>query len=168
MNTICAWCKKKMGHQSDETGGEDLVSHGICPDCQQFFFYKKEGLKLQHLLDDFQTPVIVIDGDGLVQYGNRSALQLLGKNLDVIQNIPGGNVFECAYSRLPEGCGKTVHCSGCTIRNTVMGNLASGENRHAISVSLFREFGTEIRPVPITISTERIGDVVVLRFDVPA
>ena len=48
---------------------------------------------------------------------------LAGKPKKVFLGLPGGKVFECAYARLPEGCGKTVHCVTCAIRNTVTSTI---------------------------------------------
>ena len=33
--------------------------------------------------------------------------------------LTGGEALACVHSRLPEGCGKTVHCRECAVRRTV-------------------------------------------------
>ena len=52
---------------------------------------------------------------------NEFGAKALNKTIDKIIGQPGGNVLNCVYSFLPEGCGKTEHCSGCAIRTAVMG-----------------------------------------------
>jgi hypothetical protein len=90
---------------------------------------------------------------------------MLGKNLSRIEGYRGGDVFECAYARLPEGCGKTVHCSGCTIRNTVIKTFATGINYIRTPAFLFKNSNRKVKKYDLYISTEKVGDIVLLRID---
>ncbi|MFT3917540.1 MAG: hypothetical protein QM704_26670 [Anaeromyxobacteraceae bacterium] len=62
---------------------------------------------------------MVVDGDGRVVAANRQAGAALGREPSQLRGLLGGEAMACVYSRLPGGCGKTVHCKDCTIRNTV-------------------------------------------------
>jgi hypothetical protein len=77
----------------------------------------------------------------------------------------GGDVFECAYARLPGGCGRTAHCSGCTIRQTVMDTVRTGQGHLRAPAYLNRATPDGVQRIPLTISTERVGDFVLLRID---
>jgi PAS domain-containing protein len=76
-------------------------------------------LQLGEYLDQFQEPVIVINGVGRVLAANQPMANLLGKSEREVAGLLGGEAMECVYARLPGGCGHTTHCKTCTIRNTV-------------------------------------------------
>jgi hypothetical protein len=69
------------------------------------------------------------------------------------------------YSALPEGCGKTVHCSGCAIRNTVMDTFQSGKSHLAVEAPLVYGTPDNRHEISFLISTEKVKDVVLLRID---
>ena len=82
--------------------------------------------------------------------------KMLNKSDREVFGLLGGEVMECAYARLPEGCGKTVHCEACTIRNTVMAAMESGEPQMHVPVKLKQAD----REVEMTISTDKIDGLV--------
>lgn len=57
---------------------------------------------------------------------------MLGKSERQIFGLRRGEAMECLYARLPEGCGNTVHCEICTVRNTVMEVMETGEPRELV------------------------------------
>jgi transcriptional regulator with PAS, ATPase and Fis domain len=116
-------------------------------------------------LDSLDAPVVVVDPAGNVISANKNARELLQKELSEIEGYPGGIVFECAFAKLPEGCGKTLHCDGCTIRNTVMDTFRSGKSHLRTPAGLTRGATEENREIQFLISTEKVKDVVLLRID---
>lgn len=74
-------------------------------------------------------------------------------------------MFECVYSKLPEGCGKTIHCDGCTIRNTVMHTMQSSKSHLKIPARLLLGTTESVHEVQLLISTEKVKDVVLMRID---
>ena len=72
-----------------------------------------------------------------------------------------GEVMECVYARLPEGCGQTNHCFACTVRNTVMAAIESGEPQVHVPVELQRD-GGKLRMI---VSTEKVGSFVRMIID---
>jgi hypothetical protein len=46
-------------------------------------------------------------------------VSFLGTTREQSLGLLGGELMECRYARLSEGCGNTIHCSTCTIRQTV-------------------------------------------------
>jgi len=163
MKRVCAWCKKDLGTIKTEMYSESLITHGICEECKNAFF---DPLKttLMDFLDGLNVPVIVVDATVSINSANRQARELLHKELPRIVGFKGGDVFECAYAALPEGCGKTIHCVGCAIRNTVVDTFRTGTSHLEIPAYLNHTIdnGPEIR---FLISTEKVNDVVLLRID---
>ena len=127
MKTICEWCKAEL----DDSQGEDkIISYSICEECFTNAFYKK--VHLHDFLNTLEEPVFAVNYNVNVETANDKACRMLGKTTAEVEGLLGGDVMECAYSKLPEGCGKTEHCSGCTIRNTVKKTFSTGESQKEI------------------------------------
>ncbi|MFH1123775.1 MAG: hypothetical protein V1758_08980 [Pseudomonadota bacterium] len=164
MKKMCAWCRKNLGTIDSDPGTEDQISHGICKDCQDNLFFQL-GVDLQVFLDSLKVPVLVVDSNKTVVTGNNQAQVLFNKTLLAIQGYKPGEVFECPYARLPEGCGNTVHCSGCAIRRAVMETYSTGKSLLRIPATLNQCSSEKPEKIKLLISTERLADVVLLRID---
>jgi len=163
MNQICAWCGVKL-NPFDEQSPRNMLSHGICAACANSEMMKIP-LKLRDFLDEIEAPIIIVDAQGVVTVANRNAKILLRKQLAEIEGRLGGDVFECAYSRLPEGCGNTVHCSGCTIRRTVMETHATGKGVVRRPATLKQQANCTPTDIHFHVTTEKFNDYVMLRID---
>jgi ferredoxin len=106
---------------------DDMVSHGMCAECDHHFSRQWSGLRLGEYLDDIDLPAMAVDPDGRVIAANQRMAETLGKNDREYFGLLGGEVMECQYARLPEGCGKTVHCQTCAIRLTVTKVIDTGQ-----------------------------------------
>ena len=164
MERICAWCNKKMGTIPSELETEKVITHGICIQCADKI-YAEKGMELTSFLDRLEAPVVLVDDTGSVRTANKQARKLLQKDLTDIVGYQGGEVFRCANAGLPEGCGNTIHCSGCTIRNTVMDTLQSGKSHLNIPAYLNRGTPDNFKKIDFLISTEKAKGVVLLRID---
>jgi hypothetical protein len=165
MDRICAWC----GDVIDEAHAANkvqsiILEHGICSNCAAIVL-SDNGYYLASYLDELEAPVIVIDSDARVLTANNQACAILHKDQVSIQGYRGGEVFECAYSKLPGGCGNTVHCSGCTVRRTVMDTMKTGRSHLRTPAYLHHGTPEEFRRVDYFISTEKVEDAVLLRID---
>jgi hypothetical protein len=160
---ICAWCKKELG-ESSSSEEQQVITHGICDECA-LNLRAQMGIPLQEYLDGLKAPVLLVDSDVKVLTANAAVRGLIGKELDYIEGFKGGDVFECAFARLPGGCGKTVHCSGCAIRRTVMDTFRTGESHVRTPAYLNQQVLSETRCLDLSITTEKVGDVVLLRID---
>jgi hypothetical protein len=163
MRRICAWCKKELSPREDR-GTEQEITHGICSLCALKFTYNVPRT-LKDMLDLISEPVLMVDSGGVVKAANESGLNMLGKDLGTVADQLGGNVLECAFASLPEGCGRTVHCKTCAIRNILMDTLAHGHGY--VRVPAFQKIRTPTgeRIIRYYISTEKIGDRILLRID---
>jgi hypothetical protein len=163
MQFKCSKCGSVISDES-ETNSDRVIIKGICDECTSYLLWPNRP-ELSEFLDSLDAPVVVINSLGNVNTANQKARELLQKKLPDIQGFQGGNVFECAFAKLPEGCGKTIHCDGCTIRNSVMDTLHTGKSHLKIPAGLSHGTTDNYAQVQLLISTERINDVVMLRID---
>ena len=162
MKRICAWCRVNLGN--NPSSSDDLITHGICDTCAGHLI-SQMGTPLQKFLDGLGVPVLVVDGEGTVKTANANARETLGKELSAIEGYPGGNVIECVNASLPAGCGNTIHCKACTIRQTVMETYATGKGRSRVPAYPDIHTSSGPRRLSFQISTEKVQDVVLLRLD---
>jgi PAS domain-containing protein len=164
MKHICAWCRKEIGRVEGSRLSDSEISHGICDSCLDNITFQ-QGVPLQQYLDSFPLPVFAVDSYGVVKAVNSRACEALGKEpVEVVQHL-SGNVFECAYARLPEGCGRTIHCSGCTIRRAITKTYETGEPQSMIPATLNRGLPGHVSQIALYITTMKAGDVVMLRVE---
>ena len=154
MKVICSYCRKKIGEK--EPINDDSVSHGMCQECYDYYKEQVNGLPLDKFLDRFEIPLLVVDKNVRIVAANKMFEKMTGRSHRDIFGLLGGEVMECAYARLPEGCGETVHCLACSIRNTVMAAMESGEPQMQVPVKLRRES----KEIGMVISAEKIGSFV--------
>lgn len=164
MKTVCSWCSKVIGTDSLEPISDSIITHGICNECVLKILWPNNHVLLDYF-DGLDAPVVVINSLGIVSSANRSARGLLQKELPDIEGFQCGDVFECVNSRLPEGCGKTLYCDGCTVRNTIMDTMQSGKSHLKIPAGLSLGTVENVHEVQLLISTEKVMDVVLLRID---
>ena len=162
MQRVCAWCKTALhGPVFDD---DTPVSHGICLKCAGKF-QSDMKVPINQFLDGFAEPIVVVNPDGRVSAANQSAMNIVGKSFAQIEGFPGGDVFECEHSFLPDGCGRSEHCVGCSIRRTVMECMADGKGRANTSAILSQRTANGTKIVRLKITTEKVGSVVLLRLD---
>jgi len=164
MKRVCAWCRIELGRVDSQASSENMITHGICANCRDNLLFQM-GVEIGEFLDRLKLPIVVVNGEGTIVTGNVQARTLLRKELPEIEGYKGGEVFECAYARLPGGCGNTMHCSGCTIRKTVMETYGTGRSCLRVPAMLYRNTPQDPEKIKLFISTERLGDLVLLRID---
>jgi len=125
----------------------------------------ERGQSLQEFLDRLGVPILLVESEPKVRTANRYARELLGKELDAIEGRRGGDVIECAYSKRPAGCGKDVHCKSCTIRNTVLDTFATGKSHVGVRAYPDIQFDNYVQTMSVQISTEKVGELVLLRIE---
>ncbi|OGS02252.1 MAG: hypothetical protein A2339_05690 [Elusimicrobia bacterium RIFOXYB12_FULL_50_12] len=120
---------------------------------------------LRSFLNKFEFPVLQVDKDGRIMLTNDKVNAMLRKSPEEVDGKLGGDVIECVYSKEPGGCGKTVHCKGCAIRNTVMASHDTGESFSNIDAYQDIQTNEGVKRVHFKISTEKILDVVLLKVE---
>lgn len=165
MKKVCAWCLKELGKISDSRYQDNVITSGICNECAEHFVANKPGRKIKEFLDSIELPIFVVNSKFQVQTANKSALNMLKKDIEQVGGYFGGDAMECAYARLPGGCGKTEHCNACTIRKTVAESHATG--KRIVKRTALEDIKTSngVMKMRYIITTEKIKDVVLLRID---
>lgn len=165
MKVVCCKCHKEIEQTHSEPSSENIISHGFCEPCAEQFIYEELGKPLQDFLDSLEAPVLLIEPGPRVRTANRLACDLIGKSIREVQRHKGGEVIECVYSKTPDGCGSDVHCQSCTIRNTVLKTFETGISFDKVKAYPDIYIDEEIKSVCLEISTEKVGEMVLLRID---
>ena len=139
------------------------ISHGMCRACFEALQY--EPVSLNEFLQKLKAPVMMVDKEGRVLGANSGVEVILGKESDEIANRLSGEVLECVNASLPGGCGRTVHCTGCTIRGAVDRTRETGVSETGIPAFIMTKTPDGVQRTWFRISTELLGNVVLLRID---
>lgn len=162
MKTICADCNVELC--SDHRHADGLVSHGLCRPCLEKMM-EGRGDSLENDLNRFDVPVFIVDSDARIVSANEHGQVLAAKDLEDIRGNLTGDVFGCLRAEDPAGCGETIHCRTCTIRNIVMQVIENGQP--CLRQPACQDLDTVIGPrkVRFLISAEKAGESVLLRID---
>ena len=167
MQVQCAWCQKEIAPNPDGRTVTGEITHGICEECADYFFTKRDH-SLRTLLNYLGAPILVVDDDARVLDASDSALALLSMTAEQLQGALAGDVIECANAKLPQGCGHTVHCLACAIRNCVRETAETGHPFTRVPAWI-RQHDATAHPATwrtrYLISTEKVGPTVLLRID---
>lgn len=136
MNVVCSYCRKDMGRKPPL--GDGGVTHAMCRDCDAYFAAQWSGMSFQQYVGRFDFPVVLVEAEGRVVAMNQPACDFLGRAPHDVVGLLGGEAMECAYARLPGGCGKTAHCAACAIRNSVTRTHQTGQPLRRVPATLRR------------------------------
>jgi PAS domain-containing protein len=162
MKRTCVWCKAELPTENADSA--HVITRSFCANCREYFSAPRDPMSLEQYLNQIGVPVLVTDDDVRVMGFNEPASALLGCSQDWLGRY-GGDVLECAYARLPGGCGNTEHCKACAIRRTITATYATGDSKE--NVPAYQDIVTPVgtREVRYLISTEKVGSFVLLRID---
>lgn len=140
MRLICSYCRRTI--RADPRARITEVSHGMCEACARHFERLWAGMPVDEYLDDLSVPVLLLDGEARVVAMNGKLADLLGADRSTaIRGVTIGEAFACVHSRLPEGCGQTVHCRECAVRRSVEEVARTGKARERVPAYLDVEGG---------------------------
>lgn len=158
MRIICSYCRAEIGEKAPYES--TLVSHGLCECCAADLMQEFKTCQLGEYLDQFEEPVAQISEAGRVIAANEAMAKMLGREDRDLFGLLGGEVMECAYAQLPEGCGETQHCYACSVRRTVQETLRTGRPAEGVQAYLRHKSGIVLN---LEIATELVDATVVLR-----
>jgi hypothetical protein len=162
MKIVCAWCRSEI---ASGASGNDSVSHGICRNCSTNIIFQ-QGVNLPTYIESLDSSIVVVNSLGEVLAANANACETLATGFTHTgKPVLTGDVFECQYARLPEGCGRTIHCSGCAIRRAIEKTLETGEPQSMIPATLRRKDPDHPEAVSLYITTVKSGDAVLLKIE---
>jgi PAS domain-containing protein len=151
MKRTCLVC-----HSAYEPADDDpSVTQGICAQCSEGLVSPAAALTLGDFLDQLNVPVLLMDDDVRVAGCNHAAHALLGGPRHELKGRLAGEVVECKNAELPGGCGHTMNCKACVIRNAITSTAQSGESRRHVAA----------QQIGALISTEKVGGFVLLRIE---
>lgn len=153
----CAWCGvaiERPGYETVDRG----TSHGMCPSCSEALACEERGVSLQEHLDSILLPVLVIDESNTVAAMNATASALFGYRSHTEAKF-FGRVFDCMHSSTAEGCGRSIHCSGCAIRRSVITTFDTGESQISVPATLSKSSPDQLSEVVLAVTTVKIGGV---------
>ena len=165
MKLICAWCGVTIERPGYDLTLDRDTSHGMCADCAEAVVSQERGVSLQRHIDRIPIPIFLIDSDDAVVTMNAKACEGLGKKSAATAKQPFGQVFDCIHSRLPEGCGRTIHCSGCAIRRSVVRTFQTGEPQIRIPATLSIDNPDRLSDAVLIITTLKRDGIVLLRVE---
>ncbi|MBB6479992.1 hypothetical protein [Spirochaeta isovalerica] len=158
MKIECAWCGKSMGEKALHVEG---TSHSMCEDCASDLLSRPIG-SIRDYLDRLEYPVLLIDSETNMKAENTRLKELTGKEPELIEGYKGGDVFNCIHHSKPGGCGKTIHCKVCTIRNAVEETFNTGNPCIDVKATLKVYVEDAEQHVSSFITTHKVGDFVLL------
>lgn len=165
MRKVCAWCQKEIDPDGSAAASSDTpISHGVCLDCVPKFF-SFMGKPMRDFLDEFSGPVFLVDSTGKVISSNNKGLALIDKEPDEVEEQKIGHVFECQHTEHGVGCGNSIHCKTCTIRKAVTETAKTGEARLQVPAYADLHSFSKTKKTKFSISTEKVGDAVLLRIE---
>lgn len=155
---MCAWCRVEMPSRGEAA---EVVTHGMCGACAEVLF-SEMPVSLEHYLEGLPQPVLVVDSDVTASLANPEAQKLIGKPLEAVAQKKGGELFNCVHAKHPAGCGRTIHCAACTIRQCVETTHATGEPQIMVPATLKQTDADANSAVALTITTVKRGELVVM------
>lgn len=161
MKRVCAWCNKQIEIlQTDDEDSSNLVTHSICDACADNLDFQM-GVSLTRYLDSLQVPIIALDESGQFIAVNEIARKLHHDKAVAVWNE---KIYECAHARLPEGCKKAVHCSGCAIRFITADVYRTGSSQSNIPAFINFCSADQTEKVELLFSADKINGIVFLRI----
>ena len=161
---LCADCQAELRPPEPSHDSQEHVSHGLCRGCMAKAMTRL-GQSLNDYLNELQEPVLVMDKYARVITVNQPGEQVLGKPLPGISGYLGGEVFGCLHAKEPGGCGATLHCLSCVIRDTIEDTHRTGQAHHHIPACQDLDTVDGPRKTRFIISTEKVEELVLLTLE---
>lgn len=120
---------------------------------------------LDFFINRFQVPILVLNSNSDVIAANLAARKKMTISQTIIAGERVGNLIECINAAKEGGCGRTIHCRACTIRNSIQKTAETGEPQ--LKVAAFADTvheGIEEK-ITFSITTEKIGDFIALKIE---
>ena len=160
MTLPCRICGKEIAPDGQAVR---IITHGLCAGCVVRMSATPDRTVF---LESIDAPVLLMQGNPRqVITANRRALELFGKALHEVAGHRGGQVFDCIHSFTEAGCGIDANCENCTIKNAIVDTFTTAHSHHGVSTELPIRKATGIKTCALQVSTEKIGDLALVRVD---
>lgn len=165
MKLVCAWCGSAIERSGYERMPDSSTSHGMCPTCCHVLDSQECGVPMQRHIDRIPIPIVLVDANNTTVAMNAKACEILGRTPASSTGAQFGLVFDCVHYLLPEGRGRSVHCSGCVIRKSVAATFDTGEPQVLVPATLSIDNPDQLSNAALTITTVKRDRVVLLRIE---
>lgn len=123
-------------------------------------------LNYREWIESIDAPLLLMQGNPRqVITANRRALELFEKELDGVEGLRGGQVFDCIYAFTEDGCGKDSNCEGCKIRDGIIDTFTTGKPHNGVSTSLQIKTTNGTMTYVLQVSTEKVGNLALVRIE---
>jgi len=157
MTAKCKACGKEV---TLETRGS--ITNDICEACAS----RVSDTSSRDVLEAIDAPILLMQGNPRqVITANTKALGLFGKPLSDVENKRGGQVFDCIHSFTEAGCGKDVNCENCKIKDAIVDTFNTGNPHTGVSATLQIKKASGTITHVLQVSTEKVGDLALVRVD---
>jgi len=136
----------------------------MCRECSSAFLQQRD-IGLNELLDRFHFPVLAVDGDAVVLGANHEATVTLGKPVEALVQQRGGVAIECKNAATLKGCGRSLQCTGCLLRNTITATFMDGQPRYSVFSDHSVGSAATAHDVRIRFSTIKLESMVVVTVE---
>ena len=164
MILVCAWCNKHMGEKYSDFHPADTITHGICEDCMNNLFKKKQ-IDFTPFLNTISAPVVLLDENNQFLAANKLGLEKLGKKQDNLDNSRTGDVFTCENANLPGGCGYTEKCKDCQLLALINHTYKTKQSFAHIPVSIIKKTDNISQKLDLELTTENLNGMILMRID---
>ena len=162
MNKTCKQCKAGL---ESNPNTDYIVTNGICSHCIETIFDDQDN-SISTFLNNIDSPVLLMQPDPRqVRTANKISCELFEKDLSQIKGLRGGQVFNCIHAFTKAGCGKDENCEDCKIKNSLVDTFTNGTSHDGVSTNLDIKTNTSVMPYHLKVSTEKIGDLALIRID---
>jgi transcriptional regulator of aromatic amino acid metabolism len=133
----------------------------------QIYSSHNHHIKNPHaFLDALESPCLLIQTDKKqVVTANKKACELFGKNLAQIEGRSGGQVIDCVHAFNVESSCKNINCVNCKLGNAVIKTFTTAQSQEGVQTLLDIKKNSEIKLYFMQLSTEKIGDLVLVIVD---
>lgn len=161
MTQVCKICGTEVAQDGQATTGD--ITGEICgPCCRQL----SAGANHSARLEAIDAPFLLMQGQPRqVVTANRRALALFGKELPEVTGHRGGQVFDCLHSFSEAGCGLDSNCEDCKIKGAIVDTFATETAHHAVATTLQIRKAGGIKTYLLQVSTQKIGDLALVRVE---
>ena len=103
--------------------------------------------QLQAVFDVANVGILLLGENGAVRRSNNTIARWVGRELPPHGECQPGDILGCVHAvGGPGNCGKTPHCSDCSVRNAFEGVLRSGQPVHGVETeAILSLYGKEER-----------------------
>ncbi|MEQ8175256.1 MAG: hypothetical protein ABRQ26_09330 [Syntrophomonadaceae bacterium] len=162
---FCRWCQVEFTVPYEQSANF-IVTGGSCTSCSNQFSMSNSTTTIRALVEAIDAPILVLQSDPRQVYtANQRACELFDKDISQIEGFRGGQVFNCIHSFTELGCGKDVNCEDCKIKGAIVDTFNTGNSFTNVKRTLDVKKAEKTAPYLLEISTEKIGNLALVRIN---